>query len=472
MKKFMGKNFLLKNDVAKILYHHYAAKLPIIDYHCHVSPKDIAENRKYENITELWLGGDHYKWRAMRFCGIDEEYITGNASAYEKFKAWCSCMPKLIGNPLYHWSHLELQRYFDYHGIIGADTCDEIWTLTNEKLADDSMSVRNLIQNSNVEILCTTDDPADSLEYHKQLAEDNSFTVTVLPAFRPDKAMNCDRRGFREYIAKLSKAAGITIATIEDLKAALSSRIAFFHELGCRTADHGFDDYVSYLVSTQGLHAAAIFEKALRTDGNEITANELSVYKTELMIFLGKRYKEHQWVMQIHFGVLRNANSEMFKKLGPDTGFDTISGINCTTSLARLLNRLNSENALPRTILYSINPTDNTALDALTGCFAKNDGGGLPYIQHGSAWWFNDNKVGMENQLTSLANTSSLGNFIGMLTDSRSFISYPRHEYFRRILCNLIGEWVENGEYPDDINTLADIVMDICYNNTKKIFGF
>ena len=469
MKTFMGKNFLLSNDVAKALYHDVAAKLPIIDYHCHVSPKEIAEDKRYSNITELWLGGDHYKWRAMRLCGVDEEYITGGASDYDKFCAYCTIMPKLIGNPLYHWSHLELKRYFDCDLIINETNADVIWAMCNEKLADPSMSVRNIIKNSGVKLLCTTDDPADSLEWHKLLAADESFDVQVLPAFRPDKGVNINKPGIGEYYQKLGAAAGVEIKDFDSLKAAYVQRIDFFASLGCKTADHGFDEYRTF-VQTNDYEVNEILKKAIETDG-KVTEEELYKFKTALLTFLASEYKKHGFVMQIHFGVLRNQNSRMFEKLGPDTGFDTLGNYDMITPLSKLLNHMDETDGLPRTILYSINGNDNLAVASLCGCFSLS-GDGKPKVMQGSGWWFNDNLDGMRRQMTDFANVSSLGNFLGMLTDSRSFISYTRHEYFRRILCDLIGRWVENGEYPCETDTLAELVADICYNNTKNFFGF
>ena len=479
MKPFMDDDFLLDSDVAKLLYHHYAAEMPIIDYHCHVSPKDIAEDRKYQNITEVWLGGDHYKWRAMRSCGIPERLITGDATDYEKFEAYASALPSLIGNPLYHWSHLELQRYFDYDGVLGPDTCEEVWNLTKEKLASDDMSVREIIKKSNVKLLCTTDDPADSLEYHLALSQDKDFDVAVLPAFRPDRAMNVDKPDFAEYITKLSEASGVEITDLVSLCDALERRIEFFDALGCLTADHGFDDYVAFdreKSAAQCLSIADVtFKRALA--GEKIDAEMTKIYKSALIRFFGREYVKRGWVMQIHFGALRSANTVMKNRLGPDTGYDTINGTPCIKALADMLDTLNSENALPRTILYSLNPTDNAALATLIGSFqyTSDEAEGLaclPRMQHGSAWWFSDNIRGMRDQLENLANLSALGKFVGMLTDSRSFLSYTRHEYFRRVLCSVLGGYVERGEYPLDIETLAQMVCDICYNNTKDFFGF
>ncbi|MCI8387967.1 MAG: glucuronate isomerase [Clostridiales bacterium] len=470
MKTFMGKNFLLETEAAKVLFHNYADKLPIIDYHCHVSPKEIAEDKRYNNITELWLGGDHYKWRAMRCCGVPEEYITGNASDYDKFKAWCKAMPKLIGNPLYHWSHLELRRYFDCNLIINEENCDAIWETCNAKLAEPEMSVRNIIRNSNVKLVCTTDDPVDSLEWHKLLADDASFDVKVLPAFRPDKGININKSGIAEYMAKLSAAAGVEITDVDSLKKAYVQRLDLFASLGCKTADHGFDEYRTFIESNP-YEVNEIFKKAIESDGKDITDEEMYKFKTEMLTFLAAEYKKRGFVMQIHFGVLRNQNTRMFKAIGPDTGFDTVGNFDMITPLSRLLDKMDSTDGLPRTILYSINPTDNAAVAALCGCFELS-GDGKPKVIQGSAWWFSDNLDGMRRQMTDLANLSAFGNFLGMLTDSRSFISYTRHEYFRRILCDLIGKWVENGEYPADIETLAELVADICYNNAKNFFGF
>ncbi len=470
MKTFMGKNFLLETDTAKALYHEVAAKLPIIDYHCHVSPKEIAEDKTYSNITELWLGGDHYKWRAMRCCGVPEELITGDGSDYDKFRAYCASMPKLIGNPLYHWSHLELKRYFDCGLIINEKNCDEIWNICNEKLKSPEMSVRRIIRNSGVRLLCTTDDPADTLEWHKMLRDDDSFDVQVLPAFRPDKGLNLNRAGIADYMAKLSEVSGIEINDVNSLKLAYMQRLDTFADLGCRTADHGLDGYTVYAEASE-YELNQILNTALATDGAGVTEADVAKFKTELLVFLAEQYKLRGFVMQLHFGVLRNQNSRMFRKIGPATGFDTVGNYDMITPLSKLLDRMDSADTLPRTLLYSINAVDNAAVAALCGCFELS-GDGKPKVMQGSAWWFADNLDGMRRQMTDLANLSSLGNFIGMLTDSRSFISYTRHEYFRRILCDLIGKWVENGEYPCDPDALTELVADICYNNAKNYFGF
>ena len=471
MKKFLDKDFLLKTETAKLLFHNYASKLPIIDYHCHISPKEIAENKSYSDITELWLGGDHYKWRAIRSCGVPEKYITGDGSAYEKFKAYASCMPKLIGNPLYHWSHLELQRYFDYHGVLNSETCDEVWSLCNEKLASPEMTAKKIVMASGVETLCTTDDPIDTLEYHKMIKEDKDFTVNVLPAWRPDKGLKINLSGYRAYIDALSEASGVEIKNIKTLKEAYVNRLDYFDSLGCRTADHGVD-YVPFALPKNDKELDDIFAKAYENDGN-MSMEDTDKLITAMLVFFGAEYAKRKWVMQIHYGVLRNPNSVWFKKLGPDTGFDMIGNSNGSVeNMAKLFDRMTVNNGMPRIVIYPIDPKENEGIGTLLGAFQCDSEDGMPRVMQGSAWWFNDNLTGMRNQMISLANLAPLGNFLGMLTDSRSFISYPRHEYFRRILCNLIGDWVENGEYPQDFEALANIVMDICYNNTKNYFGF
>lgn len=466
----MGKNFLLSTDTAKALYHNYAAALPIIDYHCHVSPREIAEDKHYNNITELWLGGDHYKWRALRSCGINEECITGSASDYDKFAAYASVMPRLIGNPLYHWSHLELKRYFGYEGILNADTCDEVWERCNDKLLEPGMSVRNIIKNSGVELICTTDDPCDTLEYHAAIAADDLFGVRILPAWRPDKGVNIERAGWRDYIARLSEVSGIAVTDIDSLKAAFAARLDCFAGHGCLTADHGIDGTIPFAEPDCAALPAEILTKAL--NGSTLTAEEIAVFKTELLTFFGGEYKKRGWVMQLHFGVLRNVSDVMFKSLGPDTGFDVIGGRVSITELAALLGLMEKRGALPKTVLYSVNPSDNAGIAALAGAFQTDSENGMPRIMQGSAWWFNDNNTGMRSQMINLANMSAFGYFLGMLTDSRSFISYTRHEYFRRILCDIIGDWVEKGEYPADPDSLAELVINICYNNTKAFFRF
>lgn len=462
----MDADFLLETETAKTLFHNYAKDMPILDYHCHISPKEIAEDRRFENITQVWLGGDHYKWRQMRSNGVEEKYITGDATDREKFQKWAETLEKAIGNPLYHWSHLELQRYFDYHGVLNSDTAEEVWNLCNKKLREEGMSARGMIEKSKVTLLCTTDDPADDLAYHKMIREDASFLVQVLPAFRPEAAMKVAHEGFASYMERLSKASGVPITSFATLKQALIQRLDFFHEMGCKASDHSLD-YAMYVPATEE-EIEAIFAKAMA--GEAISYEEDLKYKTAFLLFIGKEYKKRNWAMQLHYGVKRDNDKSRFKTLGPDTGFDCIDSFTPSAQLADLLNALACEDGLPKTILYSLNPTDNAAIGTVLGCF--QDSSCVGKIQQGSAWWFNDNKQGMIDQMTSLANLGLLANFVGMLTDSRSFLSYTRHEYFRRILCNLIGKWVENGEYPYDEARLGKMVGDIAYRNAVRYFEF
>jgi len=462
----MDKNFLLNNNTAEVLYHDYASQMPVIDYHCHINPAEIMENRRFDNITQAWLGGDHYKWRLMRAAGVDERYITGDATDREKFQKFAEILPMCIGNPVFHWTHLELQRYFECDLIINGDTAGQIWNITQEKLKKDSLSVRGIIASSNVQAIGTTDDPLDSLDWHKALRRDPKNNVVVSPTFRPDKAINIDKPDFVDYIIKLGEVTGNSIHTVDDLKVALLNRIEFFSEMGCRASDHGLD-YIVFR-STDDTTIESIFQKSL--DGQSLSENEVESFKTNLMLFFGREFARLGWVMQLHYGAMRNNNEPKFKLLGPDTGFDAISTRECSQAIASFLNALESESKLPRTILYSLNPNDNAMLVTIMGCF--QDSGMSGKIQHGSAWWFNDTKVGMEQQISTLANSGVLGTFIGMLTDSRSFLSYTRHEYFRRILCNLLGELVERGEYPANIDILGEIVKDISYRNAARYFGY
>ncbi len=466
MKQFMDDNFLLQTEAAQQLYHNYAENMPILDYHCHINPQEIYEDRQFENITQVWLGGDHYKWRFMRSCGVDEKYITGDASDKEKFLKWAEVLGKAIGNPLFHWSHLELKKYFGYNGVLNKKTAEEVWELCNKKLAEPSMTVRNIIKQSNVTLICTTDDPVDSLEWHKKLAEDKSFDVQVLPAWRPDKAMNIEKVTYLDYMAQLEAASGMKIATFADLKKALCNRMDFFASMGCNVSDHALE-YVMYAPATED-EIEAIFAKRLA--GNGVSREEELKFKTAFMIFVGNEYARRDWVMQLHYGCKRDNNTPMFDRLGPDTGYDCINNYAPSSEMADYLNALNQNGNLPKTIIYSLNPNDNQAIGTILGCF--QDSTAVAKIQQGSAWWFNDHKVGMQDQMTSLANLGNLSGFVGMLTDSRSFLSYTRHDYFRRILCNLIGGWVDNGEFPADYDTLEEIVKGICYNNAVAYFGF
>ncbi|MCM1256779.1 MAG: glucuronate isomerase [Roseburia sp.] len=466
MKQFMDKDFILSTDSAKKLFHDYAETMPVLDYHCHINPKEIAEDRKFENITQVWLGGDHYKWRQMRSNGVDERYITGDAPDREKFQKWAETLEKAIGNPLYHWSHLELQRYFGYTGHLNGETAEEVWNLCNEKLKEDSMSVRNIIRQSNVTLICTTDDPVDSLEWHKMIAEDKSFEVQVLPAWRPDKAMNLEKPDYLDYLEKLSSVSGVKVTSFATLLDALKNRLDFFASMGCSVSDHALE-YVMYAPASDK-EIEDIFAK--RMAGNEVSREDELKFKTAFMLAMGKEYHKRNWAMQLHYGCKRDNNRFRYDQLGPDTGYDCINNYAPSAQMADFLNALNSTDEMPRTILYSLNPNDDASIGTIIGCF--QDATTIGKIQQGSAWWFNDHKAGMMAQMTSLANLGLLGNFIGMLTDSRSFLSYTRHEYFRRIVCELIGGWVENGEYPADYKALEKIVKGISYNNAVRYFGF
>lgn len=466
MKKFMDQDFLLSTETAKILYHEYAEKTPILDYHCHINPQEIAEDRHFDNITQVWLGGDHYKWRQMRSNGVEERYITGDASDREKFQKWAETLEKAIGNPLYHWSHLELKNYFGYEGALNGDTAEEVWNICNEKLAKPEMSARGIMKASGVTLICTTDDPIDDLRWHKIIKEDETFDIQVLPAWRPDRAVSIEKPDFVDYTKQLAEVAGVEIKTFADWKCAMTKRMEFFNEMGCKASDHGLL-YIPYVEATEA-EVDAIFVK--RFAGEGLSEDEEMKFKTACMLYLGKEYKRLDWGMQLHFGVTRNNNTKMFKKIGADTGFDGIYNRVPITELASYLDALCMEDQLPKTVLYSLNPTDNASIGTLLGCFQESDAVGK--IQQGSAWWFNDHKTGMTEQMLSLANLGLLGNFIGMLTDSRSFLSYTRHEYFRRILCELVGNLVENGEYPWDQERVGAMIKNISYNNSVRYFGF
>jgi len=467
MQPFMDKDFMLNTDTAKQLYHDFAEDMPIVDYHCHINPQEIYEDRKFDNITQVWLGGDHYKWRQIRSNGVDEKYITGNDSTdREKFQAWAETMPKLIGNPLYHWSHLELRKYFGFQGHLNGDTAEEVWNLCNAKLQEDGMSVRNLIRQSNVKVICTTDDPVDSLEWHEKIAADASFDVQVLPAWRPDKAMNVEKPTYADYIATLSKVSGISVTDFASLKEALKNRMDYFAKHGCCVSDHALE-YVMY-VPTDEDELNAVLAKSLHHGA--VTKEEELKFKTAFMLFVAKEYHRMGWAMQLHYGCKRDNNAYMFEKMGADTGFDCINNYAPSAQMADFLNALSATNEIPKTIIYSLNPNDDASIGTILGCFQSPETAGK--LQQGSAWWFNDHFKGMTDQMTSLANLGCFGNFIGMLTDSRSFLSYTRHDYFRRILCRLIGGWVEEGMYPNDQKALESIIKDICFNNAVNYFGF
>lgn len=466
MKAFMDENFLLSTETAQRLFHSYAETMPVLDYHCHISPEEIATDRRFENITQVWLGGDHYKWRFMRSCGVDEAYITGNASDRDKFFKWAEVLGKAIGNPLYHWSHLELQRYFNYHKPLSQNTASEVWELCNKKLAEKDMSARGLIRKSNVTLICTTDDPIDSLCYHKAIAEDQSFSVQVLPAWRPDRSIAIEKPDFAAYMEQLSSVSHIEINSFPALCKALKVRLDFFDSMGCVVSDHGLD-YVMYAPATEQ-QADMILKK--RLSGAALSQEEILRFKTMLLLFLGREYARRGWVMQLHYGVKRNNNTRLFQAIGADTGYDCIGDQAPAVELADFLNALECTDELPKTILYSLSPNDNAAIETIMGCFQNSQA--VSKLQHGSAWWFNDHRPGMEAHLRSLASLGNLSGFVGMLTDSRSFLSYTRHEYFRRILCEYIGTLVENGEFADDEQILSDLVKDISYRNAVAYFGF
>ncbi len=466
MKKFIDEDFLLQNVTAQKLYHEFAKEMPIIDYHNHLSPEQIARDVNFENLTQLSLYDDHYKWRAMRTNGVDEKYITGNATDYEKFGKWAATVPYTLRNPLYHWTHLELQRYFNIDTLLSPATAKEIYDECSAKLKMPAFSVKNLLRKMNVKVLCTTDDPTDSLDHHRKIKADG-FEIKVLPAFRPDKAMNVDDvAGFKSYVNKLQEVSGILIATWSEYLQALKTRHDFFAEIGCTISDHGLEQL--YAVDYTDAEIKNIFRKL--TAGESISQPENIKFKSAMLVQFALWDNEKNWVQQYHLGALRNNNTRMLKTLGADTGWDSIGDFSQAKQLSKFLNRLDNTNQLAKTILYNLNPADNELLATMTGNF--NDGTVAGKIQFGASWWFLDQKDGITKQLNTLSNMGLLSKFIGMLTDSRSFMSYPRHEYFRRILCNILGEEMENGELPDDINLIGRLIQDICYNNAKDYFGW
>lgn len=466
MKQFMGDDFLLQTETAQVLYHRHAAKMPIFDYHCHLNPKDIAEDRQFKNMTEIWLTGDHYKWRALRTNGVDEKYITGDASDWEKFEKWAETMPYTLRNPLYHWSHLELRRFFGIDEVFGPKNARKIYDLCNEKLATPEYSCRNIIRKANVHTICTTDDPIDSLEYHRQIKA-SGFEVAVLPAWRPDRAMMVETPiSYNQYINQLASVCGMEINTFSDLMTALDKRHQFFHENGCRLSDHGLDTAYAEEYTSDEIDALFIKVRV----GYRLTSREILKFKSCMLHEFGVMDHSRGWTQQFHIGPLRNTNTRMLQKAGPDTGFDSIGDKLVADSLSKMLDRLDAEDKLCKTILYNLNPRDNELYATMIGNFQD---GSLPgKIQWGSGWWFLDQKDGMEKQINTLSNLGLLSRFVGMLTDSRSFLSYTRHEYFRRTLCNLIGNDVENGEIPADMELLGQMVEDICFNNAKNYFNF
>ena len=476
MKPFMDKDFVLETETAKHLYHDYAAKLPLCDYHCHLNPQEIYEDRRFNNLAEVWLGGqnpdgsfagDHYKWRVMRSNGVTEQFVTGMVDPFEKFLKFVEALEMAIGNPMYHWCHLELQQFFGVTEPLTTESAKRIWDHCNNLLQNDpEMSARGLIRKANVAFIGTTDDPIDSLIWHEKIAADPTIEVVVGPSYRPDKAVNIHKAGWHEYIAALAKSVGKeSLPTMHDVLDALVERLEYFHARGCKVSDHGLDyvPFVNYTVE----EADAVYQKALK--GEKLTVEEIEGFQTVILLCLGKAYHRLDIAMQLHYSCLRNNNQRIFKLQGGDTGVDAIAQNTCGGNISQLLSALDEAGACPKTILYSLNPADNAQLGTLIGCFQGPEVPGK--IQQGSAWWFNDHKVGMEEQMKSLASLGLLGNFIGMLTDSRSFLSYARHDYFRRIMCNLVGNWVENGEYPNIESSLKKIVEGISYYNAKRYFG-
>ncbi len=466
MNSFLSQDFLLTNEVARRLYHEVAADLPIIDFHCHLPPQQVSEDYRFSNLTDIWLRGDHYKWRAMRSNGIDERFCTGDASDKEKFLAFARTVPYTIGNPIYHWTHLELRRPFGITGLnLNESNAERVWDQCNEMLSSPEFSARSIMQKMNVEMVGTTDDPIDDLTPHKIVTADKDFPVQMLPSWRPDKAFNIHLDTFNDYMVKLGRAADVEITNFAQLCQALQVRLQHFADHGCCVSDHALDTVV-YGEATEAELDAIL---AKRLAGGEVSELETAQFKTAVLVFLGREYSARNWVQQYHIGALRNNNQRMFNLLGADTGFDSINDGLVAEPLAKLLNALDRDDSLPKTILYCLNPRDNEVLATMCGNF---QGGGIAgKIQFGSGWWFNDQKDGMERQMTQLAQLGLLSRFVGMLTDSRSFMSYTRHEYFRRILCQMIGQWVENGEAPADMDLLSRMVADISYNNAKNYFN-
>jgi glucuronate isomerase len=463
--KFIHEDFLLQNRTARRLYHQFAEAEPILDFHCHLSPREIAENRRFKNLFEIWLEGDHYKWRAMRSNGVAEKFCTGNAEPFAKFQAWAATVPHTLRNPLYHWTHLELKRYFGIDELLDEASAARIWKIANEKLASDELTTQGILKKFGVTVVCTTDDPVDDLKYHQAIAASNSET-RVFPAFRPDKALTVHQpAAFNPWIERLETASGIEISSLPKFLEALRQRHDFFHAQGCRISDHGMEYCFAEFCSEKT--AAGIFAKA--RVGKEVSSEEYARFATFMMLFFGRLDAEKSWTKQLHVGAMRNNNTRLMRQLGPDTGFDSIGDFPQAGALAKYLDRLDQEDALPKMILYNLNPADNYVFATMLGNF--QDGSIAGKIQLGSGWWFLDQKEGIEWQLNSLSNLGLLSRFVGMITDSRSFMSYPRHEYFRRVLCNLIGRDVENGEVPDDDSLLGALVRNICYGNAKNYFG-
>lgn len=467
MKPFINDDFILTNHTARRLFHDAAEKMPIIDFHNHLDPQKIWEDGCYDNIADVWLGGDHYKWRAMRANGVPERLITGDGDPYDKFLAWADTVQNCIGNPLYHWTHMELKRYFGIDETLCASTADKIWNLCNEKLRSAEFSVRSLLRMQNVEILCTTDDPVDDLKWHKKLAQED-IGFSVLPTFRPGKALDIENPGFAEYVSQLARAAGTHIDGFTSLTSALIKRLDYFVENGCRVTDHSLES--DFFLPSSEQEVDRICREALA--GKVPSVSDAARYRGALLNTLGKEYADRELVMQLHIGAIRNTSSRLFSKLGTDIGCDSSNDFNYAPQLAAMMDSMDKEDRLPRTIFYYLNPKDAAMLATMTGNYQGNEQGIRGKVQLGTAWWLCDHKNGMEYQMDSLADVGLISTFIGMLTDSRSFLSFPRHEYFRRILCNKIGTWVENGEYPEDWDYLEKLASNISYHNAKNYFRF
>jgi len=466
MKQFLDDDFLLHSKTARQLYYEVASKMPIIDYHCHLAPSQIAEDINFENLTQIWLAGDHYKWRAMRANGVDEKYITGNVTDEEKFRKWAETVPETLRNPLYHWTHLELQRYFGINELLNPESADHIYARAGEMLASESFSVRQLIRKMNVDVICTTDDPVDSLEHHRKISEDG-FETRVFPAWRADKAITIeDPESYNIYLGKLEEATGTSISTYMHLLTALSTRHDFFHSMGCRISDHGMEGFCAEPFAHQEIEKIFLKVRA----GKNANDLETRKFKSAMLVELAVMDHEKDWVQQFHVGSIRNNNTRRFYELGPDTGFDSVGDFSMARSMSRFLDRLDQQGQLAKTIVYNLNPVDNALIVTMLGNF--NDGTVPGKMQFGSAWWFLDQKYGMTDQLNTLSSLGLLSRFVGMLTDSRSFMSYPRHEYFRRLLCDLVGTDVEAGEIPDDASMLEGLIRNVCYDNARNYFGF
>ena len=462
---FMGQDFLLKSEPARKLYHENAEGKPIYDYHCHLSPKEIYEDKPFDNIADIWLGGDHYKWRAMRYAGVPEALVTGGGAPLEKFKAWARVCERLAGCPLYHWANLELQMYFGVTEPLKAANAERIYNQCNEKIRREQLSPVKLIERSNVKLVCTTDDPVDDLGYHQKLKAEKQLSFQMLPAFRPDKAVNLNNDGFDSYIQKLSQVAGFSIDSYGKLVEALSQRIDFFDAMGCRVSDHSIESLST--VSGSEAELEAIFARGIR--GEKVSQEELDKYKNGLVKRLAALYAQKGWVMQLHIGAIRNNNLPMFRKLGPDTGYDSMNDFSIAAPLVKLMKEMHAAGQLPKTVLYTLNHKDNLVLSTIGQSYQED--GVTAKIQFGVPWWFNDHKDGIEEHLVSIANQGMLPEFIGMLTDSRSFLSYARHDYFRRILCNFLGQLVVDGEFEEDYQLLGGMVEDICHRNVARYLG-